>query len=476
MPSAQTKFLLSSSAENLIRLESLLKRRKEFGASPEFDAIIAAMLDRCRIYREHYLKHAPIIKQVLNGEAVTQVEEIALKTLLRNCINTFFVLHQLLLFLPRETIRKELHFFCQELFRPLYEPKELSIILTSVYNAFEYSLDEAIRSLDVFLMKVPDQRKLPFGHVMELAIIDRDNPLSWAVLAHEFGHYLDQKNNLSKPLADKFLHEKLTPAEHLLPTLQRGFRSLASEVLADLTAYYLLGPVGILPLVNMELNFRMATDKPLDFDGVHPLTTTRLQVITKAAKADEMTLKMFGAYTQALQDDEAAKEAKLSSEEQKTRSLIKSFTTDFADWISNALLQAIGRFNLVKFSSANLRGAETLKETLKGGVPIGSRRQNTDEEEIRDALSQLTATAPVSESQAAFAMLKEVPVGVAEVLCAGWIAANERKTVLLSEAFSKPRDDEVFLHMEKDLQYQDDLLMKSIEILPVMRKDPSVTE
>ena len=69
MPSAQTKFLLSSSTENLIRLESVLERRKEIGASPEFDAIIAAMLNRCRIYREHYLQHGPIIRKVIADEA-----------------------------------------------------------------------------------------------------------------------------------------------------------------------------------------------------------------------------------------------------------------------------------------------------------------------------------------------------------------------------------------------------------------------
>jgi len=474
MSSTQLKFLLSSSAENLIRLESVLKRRQEFGASPEFNAIIDGMLDWCGRYRENYLQHTPIISKVIADEEVSPVEEIALKTLLRNSINTFFVLHDLLLFLPREKIRKELHFFCQELFFPIYDPKDLSIILTSVYNAFEYSLDEAIRSLDVFMMKVPDPRKLPFGHVMELAIIDRDNPLSWAILAHEFGHYLDQKNNLSKPLADKFLQEKLKPEPNLPPDLRRIYRSLASEALADLTAYYLLGPVGILPLVNMELNFAMATDKPLPFDFKHPLTTTRLQVITNAAKDDQMTLGMFGAYTQALQDDEAAKEAKLPSDEKNVRSSIKKSTTEFADWIRNALLQEIEKFGLTRFSSVNLQTANDLKKTLLDGIPIGSIRQHT-REEIAEALSRLTTTSPPSETQAAFAMLREERVRVAEVLSAGWIAASEKKTALLEEAFSKP-DAEIFPHLENTLENQDELLMKSIEILSVMERTPSVTE
>ena len=139
------------------------------------------------------------------------------------------------------------------------------------------------------------------------------------------------------------------------------------------------------------------------------------------------------------------------------------------------MLQEIERFNLVKFSAANMQTAENLKQRLKEGIPIGSKRQHT-EEEIREALSKLTATSQVSECESALEMLKEVPVRVAEVLCAGWIAANERKTVLLSEAFSKSQDEDIFRHMEKDLEYQDSLLMKSIEILSVMRTGPSVTE
>jgi hypothetical protein len=469
MSPTQLKFLLSSSAENLIRLQSVLERRRVLGSAPEFDAIILAMLDRCGRYRAYYLEHATIINKVLQNEPLNPVEEIALKILFRNCINTFFVLHELLLFLPRESIRKEMHYFCKELFRPQYDSAELSIILTSVYNAFEYSLDAAIRSLDVVIMKVPDPKKLDFGHVMELAIIDRDNPLSWSVLAHEFGHYLDQKAQISRPLAIKFVDEQIKPPADVRPALEKLFVGLASEVLADLTSYYLLGPVSILPVINMELNFRMATDKPISFDGVHPFTTTRLQVITEVAAADQMTLSLFGAYIEALREDEESKVAKLSPDKQEERKQIKQFTELFAQGIRDSLLQSIAQFDLSRFSSPNLATAEELKGTLNKGVPIGSRRLQGDAE-IQSALSQLKDTSTLSECRTAFEMLKEAPVSVAEVLAAGWIANAEKKVVLLRDAFSHQNNDDVFPSMQKDLEAQDHLLMKSIEMISVVRE------
>jgi len=139
------------------------------------------------------------------------------------------------------------------------------------------------------------------------------------------------------------------------------------------------------------------------------------------------------------------------------------------------MLQKISQFNIVKFSLANLKSAENLKQTLKKGIPIGSMRQHTDGE-VLDALSQLTSESPVQKTRDAFALLREVPTSVAEVLSAGWIAASEDKTALLSEAFSNYQGEKIFEFMKKALNDRDNLLMKSIEILSVMRKVPSVTE
>ena len=87
-------------------------------------------------------------------------------------------------------------------------PQVVREVYYCLYNAFEYSLDEQVKSLEVYMSKIPDPAKLNFGSVMELAIIDRDNPFSWGLLAHEFGHYLDDKHHISAPVATQFLQNQ----------------------------------------------------------------------------------------------------------------------------------------------------------------------------------------------------------------------------------------------------------------------------
>jgi len=318
-------------------------------------------------------------------------------------------------------------------------------------------------------MKVPDPNKLAFGHVMELAIVDRDNPLSWPILAHEFGHYIDQKFTISDPLTENFIDTELK-----VPPTQRGhfrkiFKPLASELFADLTAYYLLGPVAILPVVNMELTFGMATEKPIPYDGVHPFTSTRLQVITDAAAADHMTLGLFGMYTQALNEDETAKVSRLPQSDQKERASVRQYTTFFAQRLRGVFLEKIAELNLARFNVEHFRTAEQLRTNLDGGIPIGCKRQVTDET-IWDRLSQLTSASTVAEIRDAFALYREVPVRVAEVLTAAWIANAGRKIRALTDAFALGDIDGVFPFLQQSLERQDALVMKSIEMISVVKE------
>jgi hypothetical protein len=460
-------FLLSSSAENLVRLEDILERRRLAAASREYTAILTAMVDLCANYRRHYLAHRPTIHRLLEGAQLPRVEELALKTLLRNCINTFLTLHELLLFLPRESLRKEMQFFAQSLFGPKYSIRDLSIILTSLYNAFEYSLDVAIRRLDVFMTKVPDAKKLTFGHVMELAIVDRDNPLSWGVLAHEFGHYLDEKHSISSALAAQFVTTKIRPPSGAPSGLHKLFRDLASEIFADLTAYYLLGPICVLPVVNMELDLGLATDKPMPFDRAHPLTITRVTMVEALAAGDKMRLEFFSPYLEALREDDAAKCAQLGPAEKTERDDIDRYVNYFIDEVKADLLARLGGLGLRRFGSVNLQAAVELKPRLEAGVPIGARRK-ASEKEVRRKLKTLAGGRNVAESRGVFDLLREDPASVAEVVTAGWVAKCEKKSRVLVEAFSHKMEADVFPYLSKVIQQQDMLLMKSIEIISVI--------
>lgn len=288
------------------------------------------------------------------------------------------------------------------------------------------------------------------------------------LLAHEFGHYLDSKHQVSIPLADQFVEISFkppTPEER--KTWQGIFRPLASELFADLTCYYLLGPVSILPIVNMELNFGMATDTPIPFDHVHPLTSTRLQVISETAAAEEMSLDVFSSYVRALEEDENEKAAKLNSVQQRERATIKEYTKFFAVRLRAELLERIADLGLKKFDATALGTAVQLTKALEQGIPVGSKRRHADSE-IRSVLASLTSTSAVEQSQAAFNMFKEVPVTVPEVLSAGWIAKSNQRVDWLKKGFAEKAVDRIFPTMKSALEHQDRLLIKSIETVAVV--------
>ena len=213
----------------------------------------------------------------------------------------------------------------------------------------------------------------------------------------------------------------------------------------------------------------MATEKPIPYDGVHPFTSTRLQVITDAATADHMTLGLFGMYTQALNEDETAKVSKLPQTEQKERASVRQYTTFFAQRLRGVFLEKIAELNLARFTGEHFRTAERLRIHLESGIPIGCKRQVADET-ILDRLSLLTQAATVTEIREVFELYREVPVRVAEVLTAAWIANTGRKIKALTDAFALGDIAGVFPFLQQSLERQDALVMKSIEMISVIKE------
>src|SRR5271165_2286048 len=201
--------LLAIPVETIARLEQTLLRHRATAPRSEYDAILGKMLEVCRDYKDHLFDHVALFRKALNGETVDEEDEATIQGVLGHAGVSFLKLHELLLFVPREAIPRELRSLCECLFREAFDIKKISVVLTSIFNAFEYSLDDVMYSLkiDVISDKVPDPSTLSFGNVMELAIIDRDNPLSWVLLAHEFGHYLDHTAKITDAAAEQLVKE-----------------------------------------------------------------------------------------------------------------------------------------------------------------------------------------------------------------------------------------------------------------------------
>jgi dCTP deaminase len=113
-------------------------------------------------------------------------------------------------------------------------PREYSILLSGVFNAFEFAFDRG-----------PGEPKT----VLELGMCDFSSPPAWAILAHEIGHALDgaaSDGRLSAAAVKKaFPRFSQQPAVEVL-------ESWAEEIFCDFIAARVLGPAPMLALLSME--------------------------------------------------------------------------------------------------------------------------------------------------------------------------------------------------------------------------------
>lgn len=428
------------------------------------------IVELCEACKDKIFDELPLFRRIYpvgnnaTEQTFSEPEELALRALLRSTAGTFIVLHELLLFLPRESIRSELRDYCECLFRPVYDSKSVSLILTSLFNAFEYSLDDIMRFLeaDVFKFKIPDPKALSFGNVMELAIVDRNNPLAWAVLAHEFGHFLDDQSEITKVAVSEFVRSETDTklSEESVKALER----LCKEIVADVSGYYLQGPCSVLPLVNMSVLVGCIQEMPVKFDGEHGAPTTRIQMMRTLCEHDKIDLSSIDPHLQTLLQEETQKESALANGERQQRTLIHQFLLQFFDKVRPIILDELGKRKFNQFTADHYRRAEASAQRLAGGLPIGASGTHGSEE-AREHLVRADLGAAAREK---YYLLQDKAASVSEVITAGWINRIASSAVLFSEAFAQTEREEIFSRLANGLEDQDKLLFKSIDMIPLL--------
>jgi hypothetical protein len=454
------------SIEYLVRLKYVVGQSTTWSRGTEYQAIRGKILDVCQECWSKLFNEAALFRRIYQGKTLSEADILHLRTLLRTTSGTFIALHELLLFLPRESIRRELRDYCECLFRPEFKTTKISLMLTSLFAAFEYSLDEVMRFLeaDVFKSKVPKRQVLPFGNVLELAIVDRSNPLAWAVLAHEFGHYLDHTSDITKRAVDQFVKKRLRGK--VPESFITAWKRLCSEIVADLTGYYLLGPCSILPLVNMSLLVGCLRDLPIEYDREHGAPTTRVLMIRKLCEHDGIDAGRINPLLDTLIEEETRKAGELPQKEQQNRTTIEDFLTDFFDAVRPGILRELKARKFRQFTARDYKNAESLAQNLANGLPVGSCRSHSDDE-VREKL--LTPRGDDwTWARKEYHLLTEHAVGVGEVISAGWIDRIDLTADLFLRAFSEPDQEKAFSYIAKRLEEHDDLILKSIDMIPIL--------
>ncbi len=183
----------------------------------------------------------------------------------------FATIHETLVLLPGERTTSELAFTLQHRFGEVYTDYGPSIVLGSVFNAFEFDFIEILKQKLVDVEKIfPKGERI---EVLQLPICGRDSPLAYPVLAHELGHAIDKRHRISSKVASQFVADEETDEFSIV-------RDWCSELCADIVAARAFGPCAILELLSMEYCFH-----PLQnlwhIDESHPMSRARLDVVLR---------------------------------------------------------------------------------------------------------------------------------------------------------------------------------------------------
>lgn len=376
----------------------------------------------------------------------------------------------------------ETYTFVEETCAPLLreEARRISIVLSDVYMFEETELGRYLGSVTLLPSDGSDEDGAS-RPALFLPKIEHENPLQWGILIHEIGHSLEFT---AEPLLDG--HDtSLSEATEGRVT----FDNWAEEVLCDLLALHLLGPaylvsfISFINLMGPVGNLERATD-------THPDPRFRLSIMSGILERFAMNIPLKrcvlnpsgGELTHfflELFELRCAAERRWDVDWRAPPPFPMDFS-DFRDLLEDkaAHLLPEGARTLPRLDADHL---EELVKMLKRGIPIGgqARRKSQIKNKVEVAFSDIRPEESRMRVTELLDDLGEDKCTVAEILTAGWLYKTEilypRHVKCLFTAHGR-EFDEAELQFRDDMVRLDELLRKSIEVLPLFSRFGSSAE
>jgi len=276
-------YLLGEGVEKLVRLRQVLARQQVFVRAEhkesEYANVISPLLHVLADQAERLSINSDRIASFISGKS-SEEQRTALAGIIQTVINVVLTLHELLVLLPREAPEPQVFLVLQDCFKD--EWRHTSVIMTNALSSYEYRIEDVLEKLeDIGQHELIHWRGLlkgftRAGSVLAQAFVDRDNPLSWAVLAHEYGHALDEARGISRQIVhgDQAVAEKDSKKDPQVKWI--------SEVFADFVAARVLGPASQIPVLLLEMSRPLA--RASDEAQTHPPTSLRLGLVREYLK------------------------------------------------------------------------------------------------------------------------------------------------------------------------------------------------
>ncbi|MBZ5679019.1 MAG: hypothetical protein LAO24_02820 [Acidobacteriia bacterium] len=459
-------YVLSEALEKFSRLRQILRRQQVFIRAEHAEGRSATAVDKLIHYLEEhcqmFLGNSGRVARLLRDEPLNEAEERAVTHGLRILIVHTLQIHELLLLLPREAAKPQASFLLQDCFGR--KDLQASIVLTNLFSAYEYRFEDILEKVNV-----EQEERMALtqgGNVLCQAFGDKDNPLAWAVLAHEYGHVLDDHDAISK----KILQKEATPGQvdDVTRKVEPDFgAAVIAETVADFIAAHVLGPASLMPILFVEM-MQPKLRGVRRISAGHPPTPVRVQLVCEYLKQLGVTISDFEPVFEAYKLDYQRKLKDMDKDQRDGLEAMEKEAERLLSPLAKEIARKVSSLGLRRFEERDLRSARTLQQTLASKQPISSRRSRS-QEDISAGLSSLKGGEVTPEQvYAVLAGLDEVPVPGSEILSAGWLYRLSSFEDVLMKTFPGETGQNVDLDAYgKYVEKTDGLLLKSLELADV---------
>ena len=338
-------------------------------------------------------------------------------------------------------------------------------MLTNFISAYEYRFEDVLEKLNLYQEELGPLTQ--GGNVLCQAFADKDNPLAWAVLAHEYGHALDDASGVSQEIVGVDGDPQQTDDPKVKLKLDIDARVIA-ETVADFVAARALGPASLMPILFVEMmQPRLKTVEGKS--AGHLPTPLRIQLVRKYLESFNVSTADFEAVFQAYELDYGRKLREMKKDDRESLKVLGQEADDLLSEKADAIAAKVNLLVPQCFKQENIDNARALQSKLASTQPISSRRCRSDEEIFAELGLLNSGETTVEQAYKVLSDLDELPVASSEIITAGWLYKLSSLESVLMKTFpgseiAQAAELTVYgAYVEKI----DFMLMKSLELVSV---------
>ena len=451
-------YVLGEALERVHRLRQVLRRQQVFVRAEHAQVQPTGGLDTLLGYldshRQNLLDNSHLIASLIRNKPLNDGEREAAKGAVDLLITGLLQVHELLLLLPREAAKPQASFLLRDCSG---KDLKLSIVLTNLLSAYEYRFEDVLEKVNI---EQTERGSLTQGgSVLCQAFADKDNPLAWAVLAHEYGHALNDGGATSEKIVFGEGSERESRAKDLKLDWPAD---VVAETVADFVAAHMLGPASLIPILFVEM-MQPKLRRVKRISAGHPPTPLRVQLVLGYLKSLGVSAGGFEPVFEAYKLDYSRKLQDMDEKDRKNVEVMGQEAKKLLSPLAREIASKVNLLGLRRFDESNAVKARTLRKTLSSRLPISSRRRQPNAK-ILVALSFLRRRVSPERVYRVLANLDELPVPSSEILTAGWLYKLSSFENELMRAFPSRGGQQKDLDLYGEyMERTDKLLSKSLE-------------